>query len=84
MTYEVNTRSGVEVLATSKDIRCLGKRDQCRELKDRIGAIQYRWTDSMKDMTESKYPSHQGKVRLKGKEAKEGVVLELEISACQI
>ena len=39
MTYEVNTRSGVEVLATSEDIRCLGKRDQCREVKDRIGAI---------------------------------------------
>ena len=28
--------------------------------------------------------SHQGKVRLHGKEAKEGVALELEISACQI
>ena len=39
MTYKVKTRSGVEVLATSEDIRCLGKRDQCREVKDRIGAI---------------------------------------------
>ena len=39
MTYEVNIRSGVEVLAKSEDIRCLGKRDQFREVKDMIGAI---------------------------------------------
>ena len=39
MTYEVTTRSGVEVPATGEDIRCLGKRDQCREVKDGIGAI---------------------------------------------
>ena len=32
-------------------------------------------------MTELKYLSHQGKIRLQGKEAKEGVALELEISA---
>ena len=38
----------------------------------------------MKDVTESKYPSHQGKVRLQGKEAKEGVAIRLKISACQI
>ena len=84
VTYKVNTRSRVEVLATSEDIRYLGKRDQCREVKDRIGAILYPCIDSMKDMTESKYPSHQGKVRLQGKKAKEGVVLGLEISSCQI
>ena len=74
----------VEVLAISEDIRCLGKRNQCREGKDRIGAIQYLWIDSMRDMTISKCPSPQGKVRLQGKEAKEGVALVLEISACQI
>ena len=34
MTYGVNIRSRVEVLATGEDIRCLGKRDQCREGKD--------------------------------------------------
>ena len=39
VTYEVNTRSGVKVLATGEDIHCLGKSDQCREGKDRIGAI---------------------------------------------
>ena len=38
----------------------------------------------MKDMTKSKHPSHQGKVSLQGKKAKEGVALGLEISACQI
>ena len=38
----------------------------------------------MKDMAMSKYPSHQGKVRSQEKEAKEGVVLGLEISSCQI
>ena len=38
----------------------------------------------MKDMTTSQYPSHQGKVRSQEKEAKEGVALGLEISACQI
>ena len=39
MTYKVKTRSRVEVLATGEDIRCLGKRDQCREVKDEIEAI---------------------------------------------
>ena len=39
VTYEVDTRSGVEVLATDEDNRCLEKRNQCREGKDRIGAI---------------------------------------------
>ena len=38
----------------------------------------------MNDMTMSKYPSHQEKVRSREKEAKEGVALGLEISACQI
>ena len=38
----------------------------------------------MKDMTMSKYPSHQEKVRSREKEAKEGVALGLEISASQI
>ena len=38
----------------------------------------------MKDIAMSKYPSHQGKVRSQEKEAKEGVALGLEISACQI
>ena len=40
------------------------------------------WIDSMTGMTISKYPSHQGKIRLQGKEAKEGLALGLEISAC--
>ena len=39
VTYEVKTRSWVEVLATGEDIRCLRKRNQCREGNDRIGAI---------------------------------------------
>ena len=38
----------------------------------------------MKDMTMSKYLSHQEKVGSQEKEAKEGVALGLEISACQI
>ena len=38
----------------------------------------------MNDTTMSKYPSHQGKVRSQEKEAKEGIALGLEISACQI
>ena len=39
VTYEVKTRSWVEVLATSEKIYCLGKHDQCREVKERTGAI---------------------------------------------
>ena len=39
VTYKVNTRFGVEVLATGEDICCLGKHDHCREVKDKIGAI---------------------------------------------
>ena len=39
VTYGVNIRSRVEVLTTDEDIRCLGKRDQCREGKNKIGAI---------------------------------------------
>ena len=35
-------------------------------------------------MTESKYPSHQEENKLQEKEAREGVALGLEISACQI
>ena len=38
VTCGVDTRSRVEVLATDEDNSCLGKRDQCREVKDRIGA----------------------------------------------
>ena len=38
----------------------------------------------MRDITESKYPSHQEENRLQEKEAREGVALGLEISACQI
>ena len=72
MTYQGNTRSRVEVLATDEDNRCLGKRNQCREGKDRIEANWYRWIDSMIGMTISKYSSHQRKIRLQGKEAKEG------------
>ena len=49
-----------------------------------IGAILYPRTDSMSDMTMSKYSSHQGKIRSQGKEAKEGVALGLEISAYHI
>ena len=37
--HRVNTRSGVGVLAIDEGIHCLGKRNQCREGKDRIGAI---------------------------------------------
>ena len=39
VTYGVNIRSRVEVLAIDEDICCLGKRDQCREGKNRIEAI---------------------------------------------
>ena len=38
MTYEVNTRSGVKVLARGEDIRCLGKRDQCKTGENGIGS----------------------------------------------
>ena len=38
-TYGVDTRSGVEVLATDEDNYCLGKRNQCRVSKDRAGNI---------------------------------------------
>ena len=39
MIYKVKTRSGVGVLAIGEVIGCLGKRDQCREVKGEIGAI---------------------------------------------
>ena len=39
VTYGVDTRSGVEVLATDEDNRCLGKRNQCRVSTDRAGTI---------------------------------------------
>ena len=39
VTYGVDTRSGVEVLTTDEDNRCLGKRNQCRVSKDRVGTI---------------------------------------------
>ena len=84
MTYEVNTRSGVKVLARGEDIHYLGKRNQCREGRNRTGAIYHRWIDSKEDMTMSKHPSHQEKVETQEKEAKERVVLGFEISACQI
>ena len=38
----------------------------------------------MIDVTVSKFSSHHGKIRLQGKEAKEGIALGLEISAYQI
>ena len=39
VTYGVDTRSGVEVLTTDEDNRYLGKRNQCRVSKDRVGTI---------------------------------------------
>ena len=39
VTYGVDTRYGVEVLATDEDNRYLGKRNQCRVSKDRAGTI---------------------------------------------
>ena len=39
VTYGVDTRSAVEVLATDEDNHCLGKRNQCRVSKDRAGTI---------------------------------------------
>ena len=37
MTYEVNTRFGVKVLAISEDIHYLGKRGQCSRGENEIG-----------------------------------------------
>ena len=39
VTYGVDTRSGVEALATDEDNCCLGKHNQCRVSKDRAGTI---------------------------------------------
>ena len=39
VTYGVDTRSRVEVLATDEDNRCLGKHNQCRVSKDRARTI---------------------------------------------
>ena len=39
VTYGVDTRSRVELLATNEDNRCLGKRNQCRVSKDRARTI---------------------------------------------
>ena len=39
VTYGVDTRSGVEVLATDEDNCCLGKRNQCRVSKERARTI---------------------------------------------
>ena len=78
MTYEVNTRSGAEVLATSEDIRCLGKRDQCREGKNKIGAIYYPGIDSKEGMTMSKHLSHKERVKMQEEAATRGVTLGFE------
>ena len=39
VTYKLITRSEIKVLAKDEDVHCLGKRDQCREGKNMIGAI---------------------------------------------
>ena len=39
VTCGVHTRSGVEVLATDEDNRCLGKRNQGKVNKDRVGTL---------------------------------------------
>ena len=39
VTYGVNTGFEVKVLATSEDINCLGKHDQCRKGENEIEAI---------------------------------------------
>ena len=39
VAYEFITRSRIKVLANDDNIHCLGKRDQCREGKNRIWAI---------------------------------------------
>ena len=84
MTYEVNIKFGVKVLARGEDIHCLGKRDQCRTCENGIGAILYQGTGSKVGMTVSRHPSQQEKVKMQGKKAKEGVALGLEISAFHI
>ena len=84
MTYEVNTRFGVKVLARGEDIHCLGKCDQGRTGENGIGATLYQGIDSKEGMTVSKYSSQQKKIKTQGKTTKEGVALGLEISAFQI
>ena len=46
-----------------------------------MGLSSTKGIDSMKDVTISKYLSHQRKVNFQGKEVKRGLALGLEISA---
>ena len=45
-----------------------------------MGLSSTKGIDLMKDVTMSKYPSHQRKVNFQGKEVKRGLALGLEIS----
>ena len=70
MTYEPITRSGIKVLSKDDHIHCLGKHDQCREGKNKIGAISYHGIDLKEDITVSKYPSLKDEIKFQEKMAK--------------
>ena len=57
------------MLAKDEDILCLGKRDQCKEGKNRIGAIEYHGVKLKEGMTVSKHSSHKEKIKSQEKEA---------------
>ena len=70
MTYEPITRSGIKVLAKDDNVHCLGKRDQYREDKNKIGATWYHGIDVKEGMPVSKYSSLENKIKSQEKMAK--------------
>ena len=60
----------------------LGNLTNAGWVRTELGLSSTKGVDSMKDVTMSKYLSHQRKVNFQGQEVKRGLALGLEISAC--
>ena len=69
VTYKLITRFEIKVLAKDDNIHYLGKHDQCKEGKNRIGATQYQGVDSKEGVTVSKHLNLNEKVKSQEKEA---------------
>ena len=60
----------------------LGNVTNAGSVRTELGLSSTKRIDLMKDVTMSKYLSHQRKVNFQGKEVKRGLALGLDISAC--
>ena len=60
----------------------LGKVTNTGRVRTVLGLSSTKGIDSVRNMTKSKFLSHKVKVGFQGEEAKRGLALGLEISAC--